>query len=1509
MIIGDCHKLVTIFPPYMVGRFHNLGILEVIDCKSVEEIFNFHQPTPQISGEDETSLRVVKLQRLPKLKHVWNKDPQGLLNFQILQDVFVCDCPSLENLFPFSIANDLTKLEKLRILRCDGMKEIVAKGDVSDISNLVFKYPKLKGLGLVHLPELRCFYRGTHAIELQALTCLFLGHCDKLEAFGTETTHSEMKPIFSSLAKVISNLEVLGIYGLKERKWLQDTIGNNVYLMRNTKELHFERLSSIEILFWFLHIFPNLESLNLFNSVLKEVLSDGSHAFLEKIGTVVRLKNMSLWYSDIPLNIGFENGAILQRVEKLCIVECHYLANLTPSSLALTQLSHLEVSNCNKLKSLLTSSTAKTLVQLTMMKVSQCAMMEEIVTVEENEEVKQDEIVFGKLRSLELVSLRNLSSFCNSQCKLVFQCPLLEEVKVSDCLKLEKFSEKILSPNLEKVDIVEGEEGDKWYWEGDLNATIQKIFTDKVLFESCQNMELSCYPGLQQLWREEISSPTNCFNNLRTLIVKNCSFLSEVFPSRLLPYFKKLEELQVSSSPVKVIFDIDGNNLTEIKGKPFHLKRVTLDGLQNLKCIWSKDPHSIMSFPNLKEIVVSNCAGIKNLFPASLARNLVRLKKLEIRQCHALEEIVGKEEAVAEGASRKFEFHYLTTLTMYHLPSLKFFYPGRYTLEFSSLVSLSVFDCNKLEIFASDFRSHQGAIRCEDEANISASRKSLFMDGKVIQNLEFLTLSGNDMMMLSHGYFPDNLLHKLKTLRLHFGDSYEAGATLPFKFFQKLPNLERLMVSNCNALDEVFPSQRPKDTDHIINILAQVRELELDSLPLLSSIGLDYSWVDSIVKNLRALRMMNCPRLTILVPSSALSFCNLKELRIEQCHGLVSLFSSSVAKRLVQLRRMAITECGSITHVVSHEIDESDSDDIIFERLKYITLRHLPSLVSFYSGNATLEFSALIVHAIEQCPKMKCFSQGIVRAPNLKGIQYFRDNESDWHNYSDLNTTMGKLFNEKLEQFTCGVQDLKLGDHPELGDIWHGAMSVPNGGFSKLKTLIVDGCPFLSHYVIPFYLLRFLNNLEDLQVRNCYSIRAVFEVGSWSTPFSFPLKSMTLEELPNLEQVWNEDPREILSFQSLQHVYVRGCGSLKSLFPASILKRKLESLEILEVICCEGLVEIAAREETALEESARNLVIFPSLTDLRLLKLPELRCICSGLSNVEWPKLKELDVFQCGQLKNIGLEDKVFPNLEHLSLCKEDIMDIRQAPFPENLLQRAKILKLHGFFDDSDVFPYGFFKKESLPHVEKFAVSHNNFKRIFTSERSDLDCCADEFFSQLKTLELISLSKLYSIGLEQSPLPGNLEILKVTSCPCLINLAPSTVSFSILRVLDVSGCDGLVNLFTSSTAKSLASLEDLTVSNCGSMREIVAKEEDESDQHEIAFENLKNLKLKSLPSLDSFCTGAYHLKFTCLERVSIYNCSQMKVFSDADIDAPDNVTIASNGDLRDMIEKAFKKAT
>ncbi|KAK2643912.1 hypothetical protein Ddye_019107 [Dipteronia dyeriana] len=53
---------------------------------------------------------------MPNLKHIWNKDPQGMLSFAELQKVTVFLCPNLKNIFPASGASSLLKLESLEDL-------------------------------------------------------------------------------------------------------------------------------------------------------------------------------------------------------------------------------------------------------------------------------------------------------------------------------------------------------------------------------------------------------------------------------------------------------------------------------------------------------------------------------------------------------------------------------------------------------------------------------------------------------------------------------------------------------------------------------------------------------------------------------------------------------------------------------------------------------------------------------------------------------------------------------------------------------------------------------------------------------------------------------------------------------------------------------------------------------------------------------------------------------------------------------------------------------------------------------------------------------------------------------------------------------------------------------------------------------------------------------------------------------------------------------------------------
>jgi len=197
--------------------------------------------------------------------------------------------------------------------------------------------------------------------------------------------------------------------------------------------------------------------------------------------------------------------------------------------------------------------------------------------------------------------------------------------------------------------------------------------------------ELSWKIGLQNKW----------LANLETLKLQNCT-LSYAIPSSILSLLKNLKELQVQDSDqVETIFDM--NDDTEIMESESQLKILTLNGLSKLTRVWEKDSHRILIFRNLQEVVVSDCAKLQTLFPASLAKSLKDLKKLKIDSCENLQDFVEQEETTF--ATEKFVFPCLENLELNDLTHVTC--PKNFILEFPSVKFLSVRDCDELGLFQS----------------------------------------------------------------------------------------------------------------------------------------------------------------------------------------------------------------------------------------------------------------------------------------------------------------------------------------------------------------------------------------------------------------------------------------------------------------------------------------------------------------------------------------------------------------------------------------------------------------------------------------------------------------------------------------------------------------------------------------------------------------------------------------------------------------------------------------
>ena len=180
-----CENLVNIFESNMLTRFQSLERLEVSYCGSLREVFELQRHDVREShAVTPIPLKILTLHRLPKMKQVWNKDPQGIFSFQNLQLTSVWECESLQSLFPASVARCLMQLEDLRIVDC-GVEEIVSREEIAEAAAR-FVFPKVTLLILRKLPKLKWFYRGVHTSKWPLLKQLEVIGCDQIEIFASK---------------------------------------------------------------------------------------------------------------------------------------------------------------------------------------------------------------------------------------------------------------------------------------------------------------------------------------------------------------------------------------------------------------------------------------------------------------------------------------------------------------------------------------------------------------------------------------------------------------------------------------------------------------------------------------------------------------------------------------------------------------------------------------------------------------------------------------------------------------------------------------------------------------------------------------------------------------------------------------------------------------------------------------------------------------------------------------------------------------------------------------------------------------------------------------------------------------------------------------------------------------------------------------------------------------------------------------------------------------------------
>ncbi|KAB2612312.1 disease resistance protein [Pyrus ussuriensis x Pyrus communis] len=858
-----------------------------------------------------TNLKILSL--LESRIKVLPKEIGQLTRLQLLD---LTGCSELALILP-GVISSLTRLEDLR-MGIQSFKQWEGEGPTSGGSNATVS--ELKHLAEltaldIHVPDANLLPANLFSDKLERYTIL-IGDCwEYPDTYGTFSNMLKLKltrrnQFDRGIKLLVERCEQLYLDGKESGNVISFLFNSDA--VEQLKCLHVQNNDEITYVVNFVswsyshNTFPNLESLTLEDLVTLESVCYG-----QLVGEPFQ-KLKSLTLRNLPKLIGFFSKGkrtIGTDADEIVLEEevggpPRLFSN---GEVKMPNLTTLIVDQCDSLRFLFLSSMAKCLRQLKNLKISNCQIMEEIVGNEEN-----TNDMFDKLSCLELQHLPNLTRFSSGS---YIKFPSLAYLDLDDCTKLETFifdakSENITT-NKEERNI--------------------ELFDEKVGFPSLKKLYIWDLPKLKTIFHNQLHSDS--FGKLIIMDVRRCHSLNNIFGPSIMGRLNALESLKIKQcQSLQVVYD--SSSITQLNG---------------FEC------------PNLNSVWIDSCASLKNVFLASVAKDLKQLNMFNVKNCGLMEEIVVKEEG-PQTTYEEFEFPKVTAMEFDNLPQLWSFYPRLHVSNWPSLNKLKFRKCGGVKIFAAEFSTYQDKFKL---GHPIPTEQPFFLieKGKSFLNLEYLVLDKNtEIWYEPYGPLPAELLSKVKSI--YFATSHPKSDV----FLENLQNIEMLRVLSAPWKELFVHDHRgsSREERHEVETLPRVKVLWLIDMPELIHLGMENSQPGGpVFPNLEFLRVYKCGRLENLA-STLISFRNITTLTIRSCHGLQYLIPYSVAKDLQQLRQLGVRYCKRMVEIVASNGDDSENE-ITFSCLQHLTLSGLPNLQGFCTGNCIVKVPSLGTLDLEYC--------------------------------------------------------------------------------------------------------------------------------------------------------------------------------------------------------------------------------------------------------------------------------------------------------------------------------------------------------------------------------------------------------------------------------------------------------------------------------------------------------------------------------------------------------------
>ncbi|KAK4253903.1 hypothetical protein QN277_010520 [Acacia crassicarpa] len=557
-------------------------------------------------------------------------------------------------------------------------------------------------------------------------------------------------------------------------------------------------------------------------------------------------------------------SGFLEQLEMLKLTMCSELKSiLFNANYNLCHLESMELEDCPKLMSVFQPYTARSLKQLKKLTIKNCTALEYIIVGEDGDSNQKNYESFPSLEALKLSGVPNFIGIVRKYHQLMSSSmhkpsPLLSRHNSNDInhsLATRAFSWVQACCSFNKLRPANKE-------------TNVSIFEDRSL-DHTNPLELLA----SKKWID--TAPTI----VRQLVLQVC-------------HIRKMELAGLSLNSVSKLFTLSMASMISWE----ELKITKFDELKHLVTSEDDDYKELISchsiFPKLKNLEIRECKDLEILFLPSISIEIKNLMSLTIRNAPKLTYVVGKYQHhhFISNQNQNDELHF-------NLPALE-------ALSFEDVpefMNIGHMNFIMVSLSLQNVCSYEGQLKSNTTKEVDASTTGapLFhVTQNLLKNIRKINLVGcRNLISLTTLSIASIILLEVLTIRACgplkciVGDEGDARSQINYNSI--FPKLKRLEVSDCDALEYLFPAYAFRSPVYL-------ESLKISKAPMLKFAFGRSQRDDSLNPENQNMQTL-------------IDFPALKYLSIEDVPKLVSIYPESYYMRRLYLRSVSLKELPKIT--------------------------------------------------------------------------------------------------------------------------------------------------------------------------------------------------------------------------------------------------------------------------------------------------------------------------------------------------------------------------------------------------------------------------------------------------------------------------------------------------------------------------------------------------------------------------------------------------------------------